>query len=135
MSWCSGLAWLFSASVVACTAWAGKTPVPPDTALDRIGALIGAAVCNSDAQCRVAAIGHRSCGGPESFRAWSTRDTQPAQLEAALQAFAEQRRQQQQASGEMSTCQVLPVPAAACMPAAAGTGAGRCGLSAAPGLR
>ena len=130
---------LWSAAVTACTAGAGGVPVPvpvqEEPTLQRIGALIGAATCHTDAQCAVAAIGHRSCGGPESFRAWSTRDTQPAALHSALQAHAQARQRQQEKTGEMSTCNVLPVPAAACMPPAAGTGPGRCVLSANPGLR
>jgi hypothetical protein len=120
---------MLSTAVAACLAGTGGTPGPEARALTRIDTLIGVASCDNDAQCRVAAVGHRSCGGPESFRAWSIRVTESGALDAALRDHAQERRREQAKTGEMSTCQVLPVPAAACLSAAAGAGTGRCVLS------
>ena len=92
----------------------GKAIDAPAMALVKIDRLIGSARCTTDRQCRVAPIGLRPCGGPESHRAWSTRDTRAQLLQRSLQHYAELRRRQQDAEGLMSTCQVLPEPAVRC---------------------
>jgi len=129
---------MLSTSVAACLAGTGRSPPPEARALTRIDTLIGAASCDNDAQCRVAPVGHRSCGGPESFRAWSIRVTEAGALESALHDHAQERQREQEKSGEMSTCQVLPVPAAACLVGVAGADGGRCvlsGIAGSPGIR
>lgn len=95
-------------------------------ALAQIERLIGPARCTSDEQCRVAGLGSRACGGPESFRAWSTQTTSAAALGKQLQAYASERQRWREKAGLMSTCEVLPVPAARCE--AAGSQPGRCVL-------
>jgi hypothetical protein len=125
-------------AVAACLAGTAGPARPGARTLARIDALIGVASCDSEAQCRVALIGYRSCGGPESFRAWSIRFTEAGALEAALRDHVQERRHEQAKFGEMSTCQVLPVPAAACLSGAPGAGTGRCVLSpvaGGPGIR
>ena len=113
-----GLAMLVALSAQCPTAVAGPAPGraidAPAVALVKIDRLIGSARCTTDRQCRVAPIGLRPCGGPESHRAWSTRDTRAQLLQRSLQQHAELRRRQHEAEGLMSTCQVLPEPAVRC---------------------
>lgn len=89
------------------------TPAPSAT-LAQLQALVGKAECSSDSQCQVLPVGAKACGGPASYLAWSTANTDAG----AVQALAERYRSEQQASnessGRVSNCRVLPVPAAAC---------------------
>jgi hypothetical protein len=100
--------------------------------LAEIQALVGAAACGSDAECRVSPVGANPCGGPEDFIAWSTRTTtDEAALQTLLVRYAAQRRQENEASGRMGMCAVLPVPTSRCENAGPGAGAvapGRCVL-------
>jgi len=86
-----------------------------DALLQRMDTLIATASCNEDAQCRVIGIGARSCGGPESYRAWSTLVTNEEALAAAADAYAAKRREADRKSGALSTCEILPEPAVACV--------------------
>ena len=121
-----GLVMLVALSGNAPTAVAGPAPGSaidaPAVALVKIDRLIGSARCTTDRQCRVAPVGLRPCGGPESHRAWSTRDTRVQALQRSLQHYAELRRHQQAAEGLLSTCQVLPEPAVRCERAASPIG-------------
>ncbi len=125
------IAALAAAAALGAAASPGGTPragAPAgEAALQRVHDLIGAARCTSDAQCRVIGIGERPCGGPEGFRAWSTASTPDAQaLAAAARAHAEERKRWFDKQGLMSTCEMLPVPAARCDRSA--EGGGRCVL-------
>lgn len=101
--------------------------------LRRIEALIGVPRCDRDEECRVADIGHRPCGGPEDFRAWSTRVSDAQVLESALERHADERRRWQAKTGELSTCVMLPRPGALCRPGPATAPADRRCELAAPG--
>jgi len=90
--------------------------------LQRVQALIGSARCTADAQCRVIGIGDRPCGGPESYLAWSTTQTDAQALEAAARAHADERRRWHEKAGLMSTCEFRPPPAARCDRRAEGDG-------------
>ncbi len=100
--------------------------------LAEVWALVGAASCASDDECRVSPVGANPCGGPEGFIAWSTRTTpDEAALQSLLSRHAAQRRQENEASGRKGMCAVLPVPTARCDNAGPGAGAaapGRCVL-------
>lgn len=113
-------------------------PANADTAADpslvQIGRLIGVAACRTDEQCRVTEIGWRPCGGPESFRAWSTRDTNAQALQVQLDRYAQKRRSLQEQEGLLSTCQVLPKPMARCASPTTG-GPARCVLEEGTGVR
>ncbi|MBC8055009.1 MAG: hypothetical protein H7Y61_00350, partial [Rhizobiales bacterium] len=64
-----------------CSAHAGGPgETNPGTAMARVRALIGAAGCESDAQCRSIGIGTKACGGPEFYLAWSIAGTDEAAL-------------------------------------------------------
>ena len=80
----------------------------------RIDQLIGQANCTSDEQCRVAGIGARPCGGPESYRAWSTQGTPAAELEQHLQDYARERQRWHEKMGLMSTCEFRAAPHVRC---------------------
>ena len=103
------------------SAAAGEAGAP---ALEQIERLIGQPRCTSDAQCHVVGIGSRACGGPESFRAWSTLTTRAGALDPPLQAYASERQRWREKTGLMSTCELLPVPRARCE--RVGTEPGRC---------
>jgi hypothetical protein len=105
--------------VAGCQAQSVQAPAvaasqAPD-ALARIQAHIGKAPCDTNAQCRTLPIGHRACGGPESWLAWSTVNGQADQLQRWSAELAAQQKQDQQRRGLMSTCQVQPDPGAVCV--------------------
>lgn len=107
-------------------------PADPRETLAQIRTLIGDAPCRGDAQCRVLPLGSRPCGGPESHLAWSTAATDQSALAALAGHYQDQRQREHQKSGRLSTCEVLPEPAVACVRAAADQ-VGRCVLQ--PGGR
>jgi hypothetical protein len=91
-----------------------SAPATGEAELLQVRALIGSAACVSDADCRVAGIGDRPCGGPEDHLAWSLRVTDPEELWRAVRAHAEARRRWHEAIGLSSTCEVRPPPDVAC---------------------
>lgn len=104
----------------------GKAPAAPvaaapagsedaATLLIQMRTLIGAASCTEDAQCKTVAVGARACGGPEGYLAYSTRETQASALEALAARHAQKRRADVAASGELSTCNVIPDRGALCL--------------------
>ncbi len=95
--------------------------------LAEIDLLIGDAKCASDQQCRVAGLGSLSCGGPESYRAWSMASTDTKKLAKLLDAYATERQRFNEALGLMTTCEVKPVPTARCE--REGTASAKCALS------
>ena len=100
---------------------------------ETITRLIGAARCDDDAQCRVIGIGSRACGGPQSYAAWSSTETNEAELKKVVDLNAAAEAKRQQALGIMSTCVVLPVPGVACRRAdGMTTGRGQCTLRQSP---
>jgi hypothetical protein len=114
---------LLLAGCAGCTGAATQTPqAPPAQAatggqgdtLARIRAMVGTPSCSSDAQCHTLAIGHKSCGGPESYLAWSSAKTPEAELQALGERYKEERRAADAASGMVSTCRFMPDPGAVC---------------------
>jgi hypothetical protein len=101
---------------------APSTPAaaPQDLAA-RIALEIGDAACDSSAQCRTLAYGHKACGGPEKYLAYSTKRSDGARLTQLAGQLADERRRQDEREGMMSTCSVVVDPGAAC-------NAGRCVL-------
>lgn len=101
--------------VMACSA----PPQPPSAALmNRITETIGDAACDETEQCRVIGVGHKPCGGPSGYLAWSTQGTDAAALQAAVQAQAAAQQRENEASGMRSTCSIVPAPSASCRPRA-----------------
>lgn len=82
--------------------------------LARIRAMVGNAACTEDAQCHTLPLGAKACGGPESYLPWSSAQVKEAELRALGEAYKEERRAANTASGMMSTCQFMVDPGAMC---------------------
>lgn len=82
---------------------------------------IGNAACDAPAQCRTLAIGHKSCGGPERYAAWSTKAGNAARIEQLGADYAAARKADDTGSGMISNCMMVMDPGATCS-------AGRCVL-------
>lgn len=87
--------------------------------MQQINAEIGAAACDAPAQCKTLAIGAKACGGPESYVAYSTKQSDGAKLTALAARDAEARKKADARAGMVSTCSVVSDPGATC-------DAGRC---------
>jgi hypothetical protein len=123
---CAGLA--LSLVLAACVASDGARsadvarpqaalPTAPSRAADlqaAIRAEIGQPRCASDSQCRSLPVGHKACGGPEGHLPWSSAVSDEARLLALAREQADLRRQEVQARGLMSNCQMLADPGAVC---------------------
>ena len=95
--------------------------------------LIGDAACTGDEQCRTIGWGAKACGGPQSYRAWSTLRSDEAALKAAAAAVEASQRREIGRRGIASNCSMVVDPGAYCDrrggSAAAGTsGQGTCQL-------
>jgi hypothetical protein len=77
-------------------------------------ALAGASACDTAQQCRTVGIGHKACGGPERYAAYSTKGGNEAAIRLLAQQYADARRREGEREGRMSTCSVTPDPGAAC---------------------
>ena len=80
---------------------------------------IGSAACDTAQQCKTVAVGHKACGGPETYLAWSSKTTDPAKVRKLAEAYGAQRKSDNIASGMISTCSAVMDPGATCT-------AGRC---------
>lgn len=117
----------FSATFAACSGVAGSSseapaPAPVKAAppaasaglMQQIQSEIGDAACDSSAQCKTVAIGHKACGGPESYLAWSTKRSDGAKIARLAADHAAERKAQNTKSGMMSTCSLVIDPGATC---------------------
>lgn len=76
----------------------------------QIRSMIGMAYADNLEQCRLAEVGHRPCGGPQYYMAYSTTALDE---DALLELIAEHRALQtkfQQENDIVGTCEVLPRP-------------------------
>lgn len=103
------------------TAAATATATPTTTTaassaelFQQLRAEIGEPRCSSNAQCRSVAVGHKSCGGPDSYLAWSTAVSDETRLARLVAAHADARRREDAASGRVSNCAMLLDPGARC---------------------
>lgn len=118
--WC---AFAICASIGACAAQPQPAaPAPPAAspsaiaaAASRVDALIGAARCDSDAQCRTVARGAKACGGPTRYSAWSVRDTDAKALDEAVARESALVQAELERSGRVSNCMMLADPGARCV--------------------
>ncbi len=121
---CSGVAGSPATTpVVAATPATPATPAKPvkpaapaagGGLVQQIQAQIGEASCDTAAQCKTVAIGHKACGGPESYLAYSTKGNNEAKVASLAAAFAAERKASNTASGRMSTCSLVMDPGATC---------------------
>lgn len=122
--------------VAACSACSGVSnpvstapsvpPVPTKPApqatpdlLQQLRAEIGTAACDSAKQCKTIPVGHKACGGPETFLAWSSKGSDGAKLQRLADAYGAKRKAENLASGMLSNCSAVMDPGATCS-------AGRC---------
>lgn len=101
--------------LLALGACQAQAPATEQQLFDRIRAEIGDAPCSSDAQCRTLAIGHKACGGPAAYWAWSTANASAQTLQAWADQLAELQRRSQARSGMASNCQLVTDPGARCV--------------------
>ena len=120
------------ALLLASSACRSDAPQAPSTAtgsaplLARIEAERGTAACDTDEQCHTIGVGHKACGGPERYLAWSSKHSDGTRLRALVAEHAAARRAEDAKNGMMSTCSVVQDPGATCS-------AGHCVLRAAGG--
>lgn len=116
---------LAAASLLILTACAGARPPAqaPATATDgarvpglwqKIQAANTDLGCDNNSQCHSIGVGSKACGGPENFIAWSSRNSDGAQLKALVAQHSAARRDEDQRRGMMSTCSVISDPGATC---------------------
>jgi hypothetical protein len=107
----------------ACQAAAPSAPADLPADLPSLGQAldqaIGDAACRADADCRSVPLGHRACGGPSSYRAYSLLGGQQARILVLAQAQREAMQRQVEQRGLVSDCRALMDPGAQCV-------AGRC---------
>jgi hypothetical protein len=104
----------------------GDSAPPAEPALlPRIHAMIGSAACTESSQCKTLAIGASSCGGPDSYLAYSAAATAAAPLQELAMRYTQQRNTELMRSGLVSACVFVPDPGAQCR-------AGACALNPAP---
>ncbi len=91
-----------------------------------IRAEIGDARCEVDADCRTLPVGHKACGGPQQWLAWSGGADRAGRLEDLSRRLSALQQSRDERSGAVSNCQYNADPGAACR-------AGRCLLRGQPG--
>jgi len=82
--------------------------------LAELRAIGRAAACTSDQQCKTVPLGAKSCGGPESYMAYSTAKASVEKVTALAERFRKEREAENQASGLASDCRFMMDPGARC---------------------
>lgn len=83
--------------------------------LQKIRDEIGMAECDNASQCKTLPIGHKSCGGPEGYLAYSTKSGNSERLLALAGQYAAARKAENERSGMLSNCRMEPDPGATCV--------------------
>lgn len=76
----------------------------------QIRSIVGEAKASNAGFCRKVALGHRPCGGPESYLVYSAEGIDEAKLLQLIAQYGSLRQAENVASGMMSTCEVIPEP-------------------------
>ena len=108
---------LMSACQAATPTAPAQAPAPAADAASlraQLLAEIGEARCQRDSDCRSLAIGHKGCGGPEGFVAWSTAQGSASRIASLAARYGQARRQEVERSGLVSDCRALADPGARC---------------------
>lgn len=112
-SYCSLLGLLGLLAVAACIGpEATANPSAGAEAQRDIAALVGDAACTQDSDCQTQALPDQACGGPQGWLAYSTRRTDKAALQQALQRWA--ATGPGSAGAAVSTCGIVADPGAVC---------------------
>jgi hypothetical protein len=88
-------------------------PSDPATLVEARAAIdeaIGEARATDPAQCLLAAIGVRPCGGPREYVAYSVAETDSAELAALIAVYDRMDRERNEREGLVSTCELLAMP-------------------------
>jgi|GEM_PF-3398131 len=75
---------------------------------------IAQAACTEDTQCKALAMGANPCGGPESYLAYSTLNTNETRLRELAAQYKMIRRTLHSKTGTMGACIVIPEPTLRC---------------------
>jgi hypothetical protein len=120
------------AALVASAPALAATHVPPPPALQPVGAtghtsadlatadaqldatLSKASACTVDTECHTVAVGAKACGGPTSYRAYSSKTVSTASVDALAQHERDLAAQAARESHQVSTCYMLADPGAHC---------------------
>lgn len=99
-----------------------KTPIEEpntkqkmDLVLTQIKQLIGEASCTDSKQCASLAIGAKACGGPRSYRVYSTLNTDTQKLIDLGQQYKSLNKRYNKESGLMSDCMMVMPPVVSCV--------------------
>jgi hypothetical protein len=104
-----------AAPVAAANVSAGvSAPADEAALLARLRTEIGEARCTADTQCRTLGIGHKACGGPQQWWAWSTLTARGERLQAWADELAALQKKRQEASGMLSNCLYVADPGTVC---------------------
>jgi len=104
------------ALLLACLAASACSHATPgeSKSLSELRAIGRAAACSSDQQCKTLPIGAKSCGGPESYMAYSTASVSTEKAASLAARYRKERESENQASGLASDCRFLMDPGAQC---------------------
>ena len=72
---------------------------------------IGDASADDNNQCRIAGFGHKPCGGPAQYIAYSTKGGNEADILAKIAAYNAAAQAENMRLGRISDCAVVPKPA------------------------
>jgi hypothetical protein len=75
---------------------------------------VGRASCEQDSQCRVLALGLKSCGGPELYLPWSVAEGNADKIALLAKEYKEVRAEQIKSRGELSDCSLVSRPVVVC---------------------
>ena len=109
-----GAALAICVTCVACVGAPSSAPVTKSTLMQQLQGEIGDAACDSADQCKTVAVGHKACGGPERYLAWSTKRSDGARIGQLAAALEAERRGQNLRGGIISTCSMVIDPGAVC---------------------
>ena len=104
-------------SLIACSGVAATpaaAPVAVSTLKQQLQAEIGDAACSAAQQCKTVAVGHKACGGPESYLAWSSQRSDGAKIKQLAAALAAESQSQTLKNGMVSNCMMMLDPGATC---------------------
>jgi hypothetical protein len=77
---------------------------------EQIRQLIGDAKASDPSQCRVLALGHKACGGPETYVAYSTEQTDETELLKLAEHYKNAQQTMQKQERMYSDCAIVPEP-------------------------
>ncbi len=89
---------------------AGGSQMKSAEVFQQIKSLVGDAKASNAGFCRKVGVGHRPCGGPESYLVYSSEGIDEPKLLALIAQFGSLRKAEHEASGMMSTCEMIPEP-------------------------